>query len=340
MTNVHPTQCACREEEQASKAAAAKQEAKRRKKAKDKVKAQQAKIATAASAADHPDAPSQPANGSSNASKAAAGRSESNPSHDTDAISPHGPSQRTDQQQHESGTMQPTESGLALQPEIQQASSSVSAAGHDHQQVELAAAGSSSLRELSAGHATRGHDRRLLDTSPPPGTQSAIAGGELLPPMQVPKRRKQRSKKGKQPAAGPETWKPAARASSLDGVLPRPGDEDIPPQASNSNAISVALPAIDAISPFAADHKTPPGAAEPALSAAAVMAAASGQSPQMANCWPAWSRHRHALPSHSQLPCFTLQQIFGWNPPTAQINFCLAGYRCSGLSDDSYLEDW
>ena len=277
--------CKCREEEQAAKTTAAKQEAKRQKKAKDKVKAQQAKLGTITTPADHLDAPSQPANGPSDVSNSAAVGSEPSPSHDRDAISPQATlGRRTGQQQHESEPRQPSESQVATaQPEAQQAGPSTSSHGHEHRWVEHAAVGSSETNELPPGPQARGEGANPPRATKQPSQPPASPQGEPLPPIEVPKRKKQRSKKGKQPANGLDALQPAASASSRDGSLPQPDTEAISTEAPRSDSLPEGLAATDVICGSAqstptAEIEHSSGPPEPASSAAAVMAAASGQS--------------------------------------------------------------
>ena len=100
--------------------------------------------------------------------------------------------------------------------------------------------------------------------------------------MEVPKRTKQRSRKSKHPADGPDYLQPAVSSSSLDGSLPYPRDEGLSADSlptCKSGSMSEYPQAANKI--CTNTHGTPAaqessGTAEPASSAAAIMAAASG----------------------------------------------------------------
>ena len=86
------------------------------------------------------------------------------------------------QQQPESETMQPCESQSATaQLEQQQAGPSTSSNGHEYQQVEHAAAGSSEPNELLPGPQARGDDGILPGVTKQPASQHASPDGEPMP---------------------------------------------------------------------------------------------------------------------------------------------------------------
>ena len=136
--------------------------------------------------------------------------------------------------------------------------------------------GSSGTRPSSALPQPGGNVARLLRGPHQQGPSEGIPGGDALPTGD-PKRKKQRSKKGRQPSDEQGALNPAASPSSLDGSLAPLNDQSVAARIPISGAcedllnssIPLHFPAAGEASARAVEH--------PESIAAAVMAAATGQ---------------------------------------------------------------
>ncbi len=143
-----------------------------------------------------------------------------------------------------------------------------------------------SLRTHSAVPQPGGNVERLLRGNSQHGAQEAIPGGDQLP-MNAPKRKKQRSKKGKLPRDGPDALEPAGSTPGMD-EMPLQLDEANKSGEMPSSDPTPKIPA--ATDPLSSHTPAGPSAsqqatasikqseAESASAAAAVLAAASGWS--------------------------------------------------------------